>query len=118
MRRMAVHDSDAVLDQLMSKADLLVADMVIHVSAPMDRRHYHIALPIESEHLAGDAARGFLRNVLEKVDAGPLSGRGPFPRNAARRRAIRKDEQGAFSRYTKNGRSRSLPGVVPRAPWA
>src|SRR3981081_1568108 len=104
MRRMAVHDSDAVLDQLMSKADLLVADMVAPVSAPVDRCHYHIVLAVESEHLAGDAARGFLRNVLEKIDAGPLSGRGPFPRNAARRRAIRKDEHVAFSRYIQNGR--------------
>src|SRR6266404_9918966 len=64
---------------------------------------------------ASDAARGFLRNVFEKVDAGPLSGRGPFPRNATRRRAIRKDEYAAFSRYIKNRRSRSLRGVVPRA---
>ena len=51
---MTMHDSDAVLDQLMSKAGLLVADAV----APVDRRHDHIALPV-SAHLPGDAARGF-----------------------------------------------------------
>src|SRR5271165_77527 len=80
---MTMHDSDAVLDQLMSKAGLLVADAVAPVSAPVDRRHDHIALAIESAHLPGDAARRFLRSVLEKVDAGPLSGRRPFPRNTA-----------------------------------
>jgi hypothetical protein len=59
MRRMTMHDSDAVLDQLMSKAGLLVADTVAPVSAPVDRRHDHIALAVESAHLPGDAARGF-----------------------------------------------------------
>jgi hypothetical protein len=54
-----MHDSDAVLDQLMSKAGLLVADTVAPVSAPVDRRHDHIALAVESAHLPGDAARGF-----------------------------------------------------------
>src|SRR6267142_471264 len=101
---MAMHDGDAVLDQLMSKAGLLVADAVAPVSAPVDRRHDYIALAVESAHLPGDAARRFLRSVLEKVDAGPVSSRRPFPRNAARRRAIREDEHAAFSRHLEHRR--------------
>jgi hypothetical protein len=58
---MAMHDSDAVLDQVMSKAGLLVADAVARV----DRRHDHIGLAVESAHLQGDAVRSFLRSVLE-----------------------------------------------------
>src|ERR1700736_1863771 len=112
---MAMHNSDAVLDQLMGKAGLLVAGAVAPISAPVDRRHDHIALAVESAHLAGDAARSFLRIVLEKVDAGPVSGRGPFPRNAARRRAIREGEHAAFSGHIKHRRSSSLRGVAARA---
>jgi hypothetical protein len=85
MRRMTVRDSDAVLDQLMSKAGPLVADALAPVSAPVDRRHDYIALAVESAHLPGDAARRFRRSVLEEVDAGPVSSRRPFPRNSARR---------------------------------
>src|SRR6478672_4059149 len=110
---MTMHDSDAVLDQLMSKAGLLVADMVAPVSAPVDRRHDNIALAVESAHLPGDAARRFFRSVLEKVDAGPVSSRRPFPRNSSSVRYRRRRARGLFPA------PRALPGQQPlqrRAP--
>src|SRR5271165_1364189 len=114
MRRMAMYDGDAVLDQLMGKAGLLVADAVVPISSPVDRRHDHIALAVESMHLTRDAARSFLRSVLQKIDARPVRGRGPFPWNAARRRGIREDEHAAFSGDVKHRRCGSLCGVATR----
>src|SRR5260370_19395792 len=93
-----MHDSDAVLDQLMSKAGLLVADAVAPVSAPVDRRHDYIALAGESAHLPGDAARRFLRSVLQKIDGRPVSSRPPFPPNPPRRRGIPEHEPAGFFR--------------------
>jgi len=66
-------------------------------------------------HLARDAARSFLRSVFQKIDAGPVRGRAPFPQNAARRRAIREDEHATFSGHVKDRRSSSLCGVATRA---
>src|SRR6266511_2087328 len=109
---MAMHDNGAMFDQPVGKTNLFSTDVVAPVSTPMDRRHKHIALALEPVHLVGDAARGSLRNILEKVDARAASGRGPFPRNAARRRAKREDEHAALSWHVEHCRSSSRRGVA------
>src|SRR5271166_1270564 len=115
MRGMAMHDSDALIDQLMNKAGLLGADAVVPIASPVDRRYDHIALAAESMHLARDVARSLLRSVFQKIDAWPVRGRGPFPWNATRRRAIREDEHAAFAGHVKHRRCSSLCGVASRA---
>jgi len=49
----------AVLDQLMGKAGLLVAGAVAPVSAPVDRRHDHIARVVEMTTKASAGMRCF-----------------------------------------------------------
>src|SRR5262245_50533715 len=109
---MAMHDGDPLFDQLTSKESFLVAELMTPVFAPVDRRHDHITVAAETAHFGSYVTRSFLRNVLEKIDSGPVGCRGPFPWNATCRRSIRKDHYAAFPRHIEHRWGGSLRSVT------
>src|SRR4030095_4449444 len=65
MRRVPMHDCDALLNQVMSKQDLFTRNFVAPVATPVDRRDYQIARLLLRPHFVARSCRGWFRQIVQ-----------------------------------------------------
>lgn len=92
MRRVAVDDVNATVDQPVGKPDVLGRHLVSPIGTPMDRGNSDVLAPPGFSDPLLDCRGGFIRKIEQEVDARTIFGCSPARGNAARSRSESMDD--------------------------